>query len=162
MIRGRLDLSPKKKAEMKRTVDTGRRESPQSSSAIDVQSYVEQSANDRKLARELILGGSRRTSGTSRPTRGELLQPGMSAETLMHLSHLAKESGGLDNYHKMVLYSMGKYLRRFGGLTKKQIGLMDKLLADAKSVDPKRLSCSEPGCSECKEFREYLPGKHKS
>ena len=157
-------MSPRKKAEMIRTIDTERKEGPRSKSAVDVQSYVEQSANDRKLARELILSESRKTSstGSGRPTRGELLQPGISAKTLMHLSHNAKESGGLDNYHKMVLYSMGKYLRRFGGLTKKQIVLMDKLLTDAKSVDPKKLSCCEPGCTECKEFREYLPSRHKS
>lgn len=164
MIHRRSDLSSRKKTEMKGAIDTEGREGPQSNSAVDVQSYVEQSAEDRKLARELILSGSRKESstGSGRPSRGELLQPGISAKTLMHLSHIAKESGGLDSYHKMTLYSMGKYLRRFGGLTKKQIGLMDKLLADAKSVEPKKLSCAEPDCPECREFREYLPGKHKS
>jgi len=90
---------------------------------------------------------------------GILEEPGIEAPTIKHIAGKAKKYNILNGYQRYVLFSLGQALYYRGGLTRKQIYLLNVLLREAKRAGLDKKTCDKGPCERCEEFRQYNVNK---
>jgi len=60
-------------------------------------------------------------------------------------------------YERKMLYSIGRFLMRFDGISRKQLLLANDIIIKAKRLGVDRKVCRYKSCDRCKEIAAYNP-----